>query len=171
MIYIYNDYGGTHTTSLAAAYHLNLINPSDKPLTSEEVLAVPYFNQLTKKDFGKLIFHGEDEEGHPVYTIGRKTSKLVVPALSDLCHMFMNLFDIDDRIIFSNTSPTVPFVMTMGGMLSRGLGIDSLGVPLLIKGAQKCHPSIHELVKETKRVAHSHSNEKVIVLKNKEFQA
>ena len=22
MIYIYNDYGGTHTTALAAAYHL-----------------------------------------------------------------------------------------------------------------------------------------------------
>ena len=27
MIYIYNDYGGTHTTALAAAYHLKEISP------------------------------------------------------------------------------------------------------------------------------------------------
>lgn len=28
MMYIYNDYGGTHTTSLAAAYHLNQLPQS-----------------------------------------------------------------------------------------------------------------------------------------------
>ena len=38
MIYIYNDYGGTHTTSLAAAYHLKEIEQSERKLTKEEIL-------------------------------------------------------------------------------------------------------------------------------------
>ena len=63
MIFIYNDYGGTHTTSLAAAYHLKKI-PTDKVLTKEEIMSVDYFNKLTKHDLGKLIFHGLDEDGN-----------------------------------------------------------------------------------------------------------
>ena len=82
MIFIYNDYGGTHTTSLAAAYHLKKL-PTNRVLTKEEILNVDYFNKLTKADFGKLIFHGIDEDGNSVYTIGRKSSKLVVPALKE----------------------------------------------------------------------------------------
>ena len=80
MIYIYNDYGGTHTTSLAAAYHLKKLPQSERKLTTEEILNVQYFNKLTHADFGKIIFHGMDEDGNPVYTIGRKRNKLVVPA-------------------------------------------------------------------------------------------
>lgn len=87
MIYIYNDYGGTHTTSMAAAYHLNLLPQSERKLSTEEILNIPYFNKLTHADFGKLIFHGIDEDGHPVYTIGRKRNKLVVPALKEMVLM------------------------------------------------------------------------------------
>lgn len=45
MIYIYNDYGGTHTTSLAAAYHLKQITQSERKLTTEEILNVKFFNK------------------------------------------------------------------------------------------------------------------------------
>ena len=61
MIYIYDDYAGTHSTSLAAAYHLKKL-PIDRKLTKEEILHVDYFNKLTKADFGKIIFHGIDED-------------------------------------------------------------------------------------------------------------
>ena len=71
MMYIYNDYGGTHTTSLATAYQLKQLPQSERKLTSEEILNVKYFNQLTKEDFGKLIFRGTDEDGNSVYTIRR----------------------------------------------------------------------------------------------------
>ncbi|HDR7206958.1 TPA: DUF3189 family protein, partial [Bacillus cereus] len=57
MIYIYTDFGGTHTTSLAAAYHLNKL-PTDRKLTKEEILNVDYFNKLKTEDMGKIIFHG-----------------------------------------------------------------------------------------------------------------
>ena len=137
MIFIYNDYGGTHTTSLAAAYHLKKL-PTNRRLTKEEILNVDYFNKLTRADFGKLIFHGIDEDGNSVYTIGRKSSKLVVPALKNLSMLLQEKYQGQEKIIFSNTSPTVPFALTMGGLFSRGLKIDFIGVPFLIVGAKQC---------------------------------
>lgn len=169
MIYIYNDFGGTHTTSLAAAFHLKILVPSSKPLTKEQILSVPYFNKLKKKDAGRLIFHGKDEDEHSVYTLGRRSSKLVVPALKELSYLFLNLFDSEERIIFSNTSPTVPFAMTIGGGLSRGLGIDSLGVPLLVKGAKKCSNTVYQLVENTKQLAVT-ATDKVLVIDNKQYK-
>lgn len=166
MIYIYNDYGGTHTTSLAAAYHLKQLPQSEQKLTSDEILNVKYFNQLTKKDFGKIIFHGTDEEGNSVYTIGRKRDKFVVPALKELTLLLQEKYHFDEKIVFSNTSPTVPISMSIGGFFSRGLKIDFIGVPLLVKGAKQCCANIYRLVENTKHVGRTSFNENVIILDN-----
>ncbi|WP_026574381.1 DUF3189 family protein [Bacillus sp. UNC438CL73TsuS30] len=171
MIYIYNDYGGTHTTSLAAAYHLKQLPQSERKLTTEEILNVQYFNKLTHADFGKIIFHGIDEDGNPVYTIGRKRNKLVVPALKELTLLLQSKFAFEEKIIFSNTSPTVPFVMSMGGFFSRGIKIDSIGVPLLIKGAKKCCDNIFRLVENTKEIGKTSFAEKVIILENEMYKS
>lgn len=168
MIYIYNDYGGTHTTSLAAAFHLKKL-PTDRELTKEEILNTPYFNKLTSSDFGKLIYHGVDEDKNSVYTIGRKNQKLVVPAMKDLSLILQDKYQGDDKIIFSNTSPTVPFPMTIGGLLSRGLKIDFLGVPLLVAGAKICTNDIIRLVEHTKQTGKT-TTQKVTVLDNAEFK-
>lgn len=167
LIYIYNDYGGTHTTSLAAAYHLNKL-PTNRKLTKEEILHVRYFNKLTKHDLGKLIFHGMDDEGNAVYTIGRRNNKYVVPAIKDLAALLYERTSMNEKIIISNTSPTVPFVMSVGGFLSRGLNINFLGEPLLVAGAKQCCVKINRLVEETKQAGHS-MTAKVIVLENKKF--
>ncbi|MGP7816000.1 DUF3189 family protein [Niallia sp. 01092] len=168
MIYIYNDYGGTHTTALAAAYHLKKL-PADRRLTKEEILNVNNFNKLTTSDMGKIIFHGIDEDGNSVYTIGRKNSKLVVPALKNLSLLWQDKYNSDEKVVFSNTSPTVPFAMTIGGLFSRGLKIDFIGVPLLVIGAKQCCDNIHQLVEHTKQVGKS-SHDKVIVLENTQFK-
>jgi hypothetical protein len=168
MIFIYNDYGGTHTTSLAAAYHLNKL-PINRRLTKEEILNVDYFNKLTRADFGKLIFHGIDEDKNSVYTIGRKSNKLVVPALKNLSMLLQEKYQGQEKIIFSNTSPTVPFALTMGGLFSRGLKIDFIGVPFLIVGAKQCCLNIYRLVENTKQTANS-TNELVTVLDNQNFK-
>ncbi|MBM7653385.1 DUF3189 family protein [Neobacillus cucumis] len=169
MIYIYNDYGGTHTTSMAAAYHLNLLPQSERKLSTEEILNIPYFNKLTHADFGKLIFHGIDEDGNPVYTIGRKRNKLVVPALKEMILMLETKYHFNEKIIFSNTSPTVPLVMSFGGFFSRGLKIDSLGVPLLVAGAKQCCDNIFRLVEKTKEIGKA-ATDQVVVLENKLFK-
>lgn len=170
VIYIYHDYGGTHTTSLAAAYHLKLLPQSEQELTTEQILNVPYFNKLSHADFGKLIFHGVDEDGHPVYTIGRKRQKLVVPALQELILVLQERLPFDEKIIFSNTSPTVPLPMTIGGFFARGIHINSIGVPLLVIGAKKCCDNIFRLVEHTKSIAKTSQHEKVIVLENQLFK-
>ncbi|WP_053363487.1 DUF3189 family protein [Bacillus sp. FJAT-27251] len=169
MIYIYDDYAGTHSTSLAAAYHLKQL-PTDRKLTKEEILNVNYFNKLTKADFGKIFFHGIDDEGNPVYTIGRKREKLVIPALEDLCLILLDKNNNQERIIFSNTSPTVPFAMTMGGFFSRGLGLDFIGVPLLVIGAKQCCNDVMKVVEYTKKVGRT-TTEKVVVLDNKNLNS
>ncbi|WP_428908261.1 DUF3189 family protein [Niallia sp. Krafla_26] len=171
MIFIYHDYGGTHSTSLAAAYHLKLLTPSKKNLTAEEVLSVPYFNELTKDDIGKLIFHGKDEDGNEVYTIARRRFKQIVPLINDLYLVFQNKFNFNEKLILSNTSPTVPLAMTFGGMFSRGLKIDFIGVPLLIKGAQQSCEIVSKLVDNTKHAARKEVNTNVIILDNKDFKS
>lgn len=168
MIYLYNDYGGTHTTSLAAAFHLRKL-PVDRKLTKEEILQVDYFNKLTNADFGKIIYHGIDEDGNSVYTIGRKNNKLVIPALKSLSLLLQDQYQGHEKIVISNTSPTVPFAMTMGGLFSRGLKIDFIGVPLLVIGAKQCNNNIIRLVEYTKQIGKS-SKEQVIVLENKGFK-
>ncbi|EPD50140.1 hypothetical protein HMPREF1210_02988 [Paenisporosarcina sp. HGH0030] len=169
MIYIYNDYGGTHTTALAAAYHLKKIIQSERELTKEEILNVNYFNKLTKKDFGNIIFHGIDENGDPVYTIGRKSSKLVVPAMKNLILLIQSKHQFHEQIIFSNTSPTVPLAMSIGGFFSRGLKIDFIGVPLLVIGAKQCCDNIFRLVENTKQIAQNNKDQ-VIILENNEYK-
>lgn len=170
MIYIYNDYGGTHTTSLAAAYHLKQLPQSERKLTSEEILKVKYFNQLTKSDFGKIIFRGTDEEGNSVYTIGRKRNKFVVPALKELTLLLQEKYHFEEKIVLSNTSPTVPFAMSLGGFFSRGLKMDFIGVPLLVIGAKQCCDNLFRLVENTKHVGRTVFNENVIILENEMYK-
>ncbi|MDM5225185.1 DUF3189 family protein [Cytobacillus sp. NJ13] len=170
MIYIYHDFGGTHTTSLAAAYHLNILSESNQIPSREEILAVPYFNKLQKKDAGRFIFHGKDQEGNSVYTLGRRSSKITVKTLFHFCETLVNNNQLNEKIILSNTSPVVPFAMTLGGFFSRGLGIDAIGVPLLIQGAQKCCGNIIQLVNETKNIA-KESSLLIVKIDNKEYQA
>jgi hypothetical protein len=170
MIYIYNDYGGTHTTSLAAAYHLRQLPQSEQKLTKDEILNVKFSNKLTKEDFGKLISHGVDQDGNSVYTIGRKRNKYVVPALKDLSLLLEGKFHFDEKIVFSNTSPTVPLAMSIGGFLSRGLKIDSIGIPFLVIGAKQCCDKIYRLVENTKEVGRTTYAENVIILENKLYK-
>ncbi|SDN35125.1 DUF3189 family protein [Bacillus sp. OK048] len=169
MIYIYNDFAGTHSTALAAAYHLKQLPQSERKLTTEEIVNVKYFNQLTKKDFGKLFFHGTDENGHSVYSIGRKRNKFAVPAMKEMTLLLLEKFHVNEKIVFSNTSPTVPIAMSLGGLFSRGLHIDFIGVPLLVMGAKQCCDTIYRLVENTKQVGNTTFNEQVIILENEMY--
>ncbi|WP_309118550.1 DUF3189 family protein [Paenibacillus sp.] len=167
MIYIYNDFGGTHTTVLAAAYHLKKLTPTRAP-TDREILTTHNFNKLVYADRGKLFFHGIDDEGNPVYTMGRGKSKILIPGAVNLLSMLMEEHKLREKIVLSNTSPTVPLPMTLGGMLSRWLKIDAIGVPLLLYGAKIAYRDIVNLVDHTKSAA-KQSSSQLLVLDNKRF--
>jgi Protein of unknown function (DUF3189) len=80
----------------------------------------------------------------------------------------MILLNNDDKIILSNTSPTVPLAMTLGGFTSRFLKIDFIGVPLLVLGAKQTYINLIKLVENTKNYQHL-AVEKVTTLDNKNF--
>lgn len=164
MIFIYNCYGGTHSSSLASAIHLQKL-PTDRIPTKDEILKTAYFNKLKYKDMGRIIFRGIDAEGNKVYSIGRGTSKVLIPCLENLINLLHNECGVNEKIIFSNMSPTVPPAMTMGGFFSRGLGIHFIGVPLLVIGAKQAYNRIIEIVDNTKESART-QNEPVLVLSN-----
>ncbi|MDF2520930.1 MAG: hypothetical protein K0R84_1558 [Clostridia bacterium] len=151
MIIIYNCYGGTHSSILTSAVHLGKL-PSDRIPSKQEILNTEYFNKLRYKDMGRLIFHGIDELGNKVYTIGRGTSRALVPAMRGLTLELHKECNLDECFAFVNTSGTVPPAMTMGGFFSRGLKIHSIGVPLLAIGARQTYMNIVKLADKTKQL-------------------
>lgn len=168
MIYIYNCYGGTHSSSLAAAVHLRKL-PHDRIPTSEEILATEHFNKLTYKDMGKIIYRGIDDDGNKVFSIGRGTSKVLIPCIQNLIMLLYNECGIREKIVLSNMSPTVPPAMTMGGFFSRAAHIDVIGVPLLVLGAKQAYHKVLSIVYKTRDQA-KRLDGPVLVLENKEYE-
>ena len=165
MIFIYNCYAGTHSSSIASAVHLNKL-PKDRIPAKEEVFNVDYFNRLTAKDMGRIIFRGIDEDGNKVYSLGRGSSKIIVPCMKNLITLLDNEHCLDQKIIFSNMTPTVPWIMSSGGFMSRRVGLDFLGVPLLWVGVKQSYMKVVDIVNKTKELS-KELKETVLVLENK----
>lgn len=146
MIFIYNCYGGTHSSSIASAIQLGKL-PVDRVPSSDEIINTEYFDRLTYKDMGKILYRGTDRWGNKVYTLGRGTSKVLLPALMNLLNILKSECGLKDEIVLVNASPTVPFLMTMGGFLSRGLKLHFIGRPLLVMGTKQTYFNIVNLVK------------------------
>lgn len=164
MIFIYNCYAGTHSSSLASAVHLKKL-PLDRIPSKREILETEYFDKLTSKDFGRVIYRGTDEEGNKVFTIGRGPSKLIIPCLVNIINMFCSDYGFKEKIIFSNMSPSVNFPMQIGGFASRRLGMTGIGTLFLVLGAKRAHKKIIWIVEYTKKSAKV-SKENVVVLSN-----
>jgi hypothetical protein len=131
----------------------------DRIPSNREILEVEYFNRLTYSDMGRLIFHGIDDEGNRIYTVGRGTSRALVPAMRNLAITLCKEKGVDEHFLFINCSSTVPPLMTLGGFFSRALHIDSIGVPLLTAGARQTYYNITELVKKSKEICHEKSKD------------
>jgi hypothetical protein len=112
---------------------------------------------------GRLIFHGIDNEGNRVYTIGRGTSKALVPAMRNLAIALCKDKGIEEHFLFIICSPTVPLLMTLGGFFSRGLHIDFIGVPLLAAGARQTYHNITNLVEKSKEICREKSKECLVI--------
>ena len=167
MIFIYNCYAGTHSSSLASAVHLKKL-PVDRIPTREEILATDYFDKLNSKDMGRIIYRGTDDEGNKVFTMGRGPSKLIVPSLVNMINILCNEYGFGEKIVFSNMSPTVNLAMSIGGFVSRRFGLKFIGVPFLVIGAKKAHKRIIQIVNNTRKSSKT-LNEHVLVLSNKKF--
>lgn len=144
---IYHCVGGTHSSAIAAAIHLNIL-PSDRVPTADEIMGIGYFDTMQKKDMGLLILKGIDEFGNEVYSLGRQFNKNLVLNTVKSTYSISNK-NADD-LLFIDTMTTVNMLMKIGGFSSRRLHLVSFGRPIVIKGAQNAYKDIIDLVKDTK---------------------
>ncbi|WZL73455.1 DUF3189 family protein [Clostridiaceae bacterium 35-E11] len=147
MFIVYHDVGGTHSTIIAAAIHLNKL-PMDMIPSKSEIESVPLFDRLEKKNIGRLIYHGQDEYHHAVYTISRQYHpQLVINAIQTVFDM---IEEDKKNILCVDTSLSVNNWMRIGGASSRRLGLVGFGRPIVTYGTLKAYPTIVEIVKKTK---------------------
>ncbi|WP_099188438.1 DUF3189 family protein [Tepidibacter mesophilus] len=144
---IYNCVGGTHSSAIAAAIHLNIL-PSDRVPSTDEIMNIGYFDTMQKKDIGNLFLKGIDEFGNEVYTLGRQFNKNLVLNTVKSTYSISNKNSND--LLFIDTMPTVNIPMKIGGFSSRRLHLVSFGRPIVLKGSQKAYKNMIKLVKDTK---------------------
>lgn len=137
---VFYDYGGSHTSVVAANLltgHLENDLPSGRKL-----MALPLFDKTTPKDFAAFHYNGEDKLGNQVYTLGTKSGTYGY-ALAALT----NLMDAKERFLHVGTMPCLNNILRIGGFLSRSLNLPFLGRPLVIIGLRKSFPKLLALVK------------------------
>lgn len=143
---VYFDYGGSHTSILAACIHSGKI-PADEVPDGKTLLKLPYLDKTSAEDFGRIKYIGTDESGNKIYALGTKTSD-AGPLLQDLAV----LQGVDDEFEFIRTTPFVNTVLRIGGFLSRSASLPLIGRPLLISGLKKSYPYISDFVEQNRIV-------------------
>lgn len=142
--FVYFDYGGSHSSVLAANIHAGNLKAEKIP-SSDELMKLPFFDKTTPDDFGKLYFIGRDEKGNDIYILGSQNSNFE-PVLRNLAA----LLELDKDFVFVCTMPYVNPVLRIGGFLSRRLSMPLVGRPLVLLGARWAFPYLAGLVEKTR---------------------
>jgi hypothetical protein len=144
---IYHDIGGSHSSVVATYIHLNKL-PIDRIPSPKEILEIPMFDKLRKEQQGRLIFHGIDEYGNKIYTLSRLYySHPMTNAIKSIPNM-IGIYEGEIELV--DTSPTVNFIMKLGGGSSRKLKMVAFGRPMVAYGVTKAYSDIVALVSKTK---------------------
>lgn len=143
---IYHCFGGSHSSVLAAALHLGLIEKNRLP-SMDEMLALPYFDKTSKKDFGSIRFMGIDEYNNEIYILGKKN---VGQRYDNMLKGVAELLGKKDEIIFVDCMTRVNLGMKLGGFTSRRMGWVSLGRPVLGRSTRKAFLDMVNLVEITR---------------------
>lgn len=143
---VYCCFGGTHSSPVAAAIHLGLL-PRDRVPTWTELMAVPFFDRMTKAERGRLLPFGTDGRGRRVFVLGRGPDARSVEAA--VRSGWIVAGGPRDGLRFVDTLACVNGWMRVGGFLSRAAGLVKLGRPLVLFGTQRAYRALCRLVEET----------------------
>ena len=139
---IYFDYGGSHSSVVAANIHAGKLDSPETP-PIKEIINLPYFDKTTKDDFGKIKQVGTDAEGNDIYVLGTKNGNS-----GGLLTGLVGAQGISDQFRFVDTMPGVNTWLRIGGWLSRGLSLPFLGRPLIRIGIKEAYPKLKTMVRE-----------------------
>jgi len=133
---IYHCYGGSHSSVITAGIYLGIL-PKDRVASRAELLSVPHFDQKEAVIHGHLRFIGRDVKGNEVLVLGKR---MAGPDITLFLHKISELFSCREEILAIDTTFPVNPLMVIGGFLSRGLNLVTLGRPLVILGTQIAYP-------------------------------
>lgn len=144
---IYYDYGGAHSSVLAASLHTGTISGRRRP-TSDQIRHLPHFDQATPADHGRLVYIGDARPGVEVYVLGcRRYHTIARRALRGVARAY-GIPHGD--LVMADTLPGVNLAMRVGGLLSRGLGLSTIGRPLVAWGTRSAFFNIMRIVDRTR---------------------
>lgn len=133
---------------MAAAIHLGLL-PRHRVPTKEELMRVPYFDQMTSAQRGIALPAGVDRLGRQIFVLGRGPEKRgIEAALRSGWRMAGNP---DSSLLLVDTLPCVNLLMRIGGFLSRAAGWVSLGRPIVVRGTQLAYDNLCRLVERVEQ--------------------
>ncbi|NLC50763.1 MAG: DUF3189 family protein [Firmicutes bacterium] len=146
MIVVYNCFGGTHSSVIAASLHVGRL-PADRLPTPEEIERLPFYDRIPKRMVGSLHYIGTDEDDNEVYALGiGKHKDIVRKAILSL----LKLYNLEEQILLVDASKKLNIITRIGGFTARQLGIVSVGRPLTVYGVRKGYFGFVNLVQETK---------------------
>jgi hypothetical protein len=121
----------------------------DGPVTTEEILALPLFDQAQEEDFAIPRWMGRDELDNDVYIIGfGMFSKVCDRTMEDL----FRIGGCAENNLLINALPAIGISARIGGGLSRGWGWVKIGRPLVAWGIRRSLQSLRDLVSNVKEV-------------------
>lgn len=143
---IYHCFGGSHSSVTIASIHLGWLNKGKLP-SSEDLMALPYYDKTCDDDFGSIHYMGTDELGNEVYVLGKKS-------LGDrFSRLLMGVAEIlykEDQLLAVNVMNHVNWGMKLGGFSSRRINLPFFGRPVVIWGTRKAFGSMVKLVEITR---------------------
>jgi len=141
--FIYNCFGGSHSSVTAAGIHLGLL-PDTRVASKEELLSLPYYDAQVSRDHGRIRFMGFDESGCEVYIASKKNMEA---GYERSMRAFWDLVDGNqDKVAFIDTMPYVNIFMMIGGFMSRRCGLNRLGRAIVLFGTRQSYYKFIHLV-------------------------
>lgn len=143
---IYHCFGGSHSSVLAAALHLGLIDKNALP-GIDDLLNLPVFDKTTDRDFGVIRKAGIDEYGNEIYILGKKN---LGDRYTKILEGIADILGVKEDLLAVNVMTRVNWLMKIGGYLSRRMGLVKLGRFFLLHGTRKSFFEIVNLVEITR---------------------
>lgn len=147
MFVIYQCYGGTHSSVIAANIHLNRLPISRVPRFIE-VLKTPHFDRLENSEIGILNCIGIDGQGNHVFSLGSGSRGNEVKQIMKELLPLLGLHA--EEIAIVNCLDQVNILARVGGFISRFLGLVFLGRPLVILGIRMRYRALANKVRSFK---------------------
>lgn len=139
----YYCYGSAHSSVVAAAIHIGYL-PTDRIPSATEFINLPHYDKTKSSEIGIPFFMGYDNCGNEIFIIGMGRERNLVRK-TIISFLKYNKKDIGN-ILMVNTLRNVNIKTKIGGFLSRGLGLVSLGRPLTIRGIQEKYLNFVDMV-------------------------